>query len=977
MVRHTLRRSFYPWLVFIGGLFLIGCNGDGDVTRIADDTDSVGADQAFQRMEACQPCHERQFQETLQSVKSGYRSASPLFNGLEIASNFLLTIGFLQDPVINLRPLYQDPTFSDLPSGRNLVSAEGGYQNQNEIRSGLCIGCHDGAHLLRGEDVAEREIPEWTGRLVSRMPGSGECGGANQPPCCQHADLPCLPAIVDGRPLRDYHFVNADNVQILPEVPGGPPPPGALPSLGAQGISCDHCHNVQGPDTERTTRLDGYANMGHKLEFTNIKVGPFDDPVIIGPLPEVDNPLVPPSDLAHFHAASGNASKIGYIRSADFCNACHDVRLPITDLLAPEQNALGTNYFRLENLSTEWATQAYALPDRNPFNQVVRCQDCHFSKFPFGGDTTYTVHDEETGRDFTITSPLPGCRNDETPDGAPCRSVFPVNKTASGTDPTGTGLPVSELPDRPVVTHYATGIDAPLLYTDCDAARAFGRTDECAGEMRERLGPTRVDVFDPRIDEHGLPVSLESRRRELAKAASRIFLDLTDEEAELGETFHARVTAVGLAGHNFPAGFSQERTAFVELTVSAALASGSSICSDMSYARARGVCVDDTNKSCLTDADCGGSACGGRCASAPPDQPIAQRIAACTSDSDCPGENNFCQRAQSQFCTRDGQFILYQSGYLIDKPHPETGEMEPDGNLDDEDNEHVNAIVNPFTHDNEIFEEGIDNGPVARIFEGEPRGLVLFRNELLRLYGPEYVLEPEEPDGCESFFEPQCAIDAASGEVVRIGTDESSCVQTVSGGDGCPEKEEIHCVARGTGILAGRDPGLPVVVLTRHHPRTGECLAHVLEEETFSAGISTTVDNWRSLPPLDPKTFLYEIELPSQEELEEYGVELAGGPLRVQAAMQFQHFPPLFLRFLARATGAVEHQTPPYGIPGFVIPVEQEAPLIGHENEVGLRGPSGRDIKLVDEKRLDDLMKNMRDVSVAEPRTVPLKSGDS
>jgi hypothetical protein len=303
--------------------------------------------------------------------------------------------------------------------------------------------------------------------------------------------------------------------------------------------------------------------------------------------------------------------------------------------------------------------------------------------------------------------------------------------------------------------------------------------------------------------------------------------------------------------------------------------------------------------------------------------------------------------------------------------------MEPDGSLDDEDNEHVNAIVNPFTHDNEIFEEGIDNGPVARIFEGEPRGLVLFRNELLRHYGPEYILEPEQPNGCASFFEEQCVINAEDGSVARIGADEASCVQTVSDGAGCPDAEEIHCVARKTNIRAGADPGLPVVVLTRHHPRTGECLAHVLEEETFSAGIASTVDNWRSLPPLDPKTFLYEIELPSQEELDEYGVELAGGPLRVQASMQFQHFPPLFLRFIARVTGAVEHQTPPYGIPGFVIPAEPEAPLIGHENEVGLRGPSARNLKLMDEKRLDDLMKIMRDVAVAEPRMVPLKSGDS
>ena len=45
--------------------------------------------------------------------------------------------------------------------------------------------------------------------------------------------------------------------------------------------------------------------------------------------------------------------------------------------------------------------------------------------------------------------------------------------------------------------------------------------------------------------------------------------------------------------------------------------------------------------------------------------------------------------------TDDNGFLLYQSGYVVDKPHPNTGEMAPDGNLNDEDIEHLHAVVDP------------------------------------------------------------------------------------------------------------------------------------------------------------------------------------------------------------------------------------------------------------------------------------------
>src|ERR1700686_5007130 len=65
-------------------------------------------DQDYQRPEKCLPCHQRQYDELRSSVKSGYRNASPLFNGLELSGN-LLSGGLL-------RPVYKDSTIV-LPDG--------------------------------------------------------------------------------------------------------------------------------------------------------------------------------------------------------------------------------------------------------------------------------------------------------------------------------------------------------------------------------------------------------------------------------------------------------------------------------------------------------------------------------------------------------------------------------------------------------------------------------------------------------------------------------------------------------------------------------------------------------------------------------------------------------------------------------------------------------------------------------------------
>src|ERR1700722_13665151 len=56
----------------------------------------------------CKACHPRQYFEMKQAVHFGYRNVSPLFNGLEVASNFF-TGGLA-------RPVYGDSS-KTLPNG--------------------------------------------------------------------------------------------------------------------------------------------------------------------------------------------------------------------------------------------------------------------------------------------------------------------------------------------------------------------------------------------------------------------------------------------------------------------------------------------------------------------------------------------------------------------------------------------------------------------------------------------------------------------------------------------------------------------------------------------------------------------------------------------------------------------------------------------------------------------------------------------
>jgi hypothetical protein len=669
-------------------------------------------------------------------VKSGYRNVSPLFNGLELSAN-LLNGGLL-------RPVYATSTKTlplangtSIPFTTNMFTTPV-FEALNQVRAGFCLGCHNGPYMKEADNPSMREVPE--------LAGTGDT---------------FVPEIL--RPLREYHLVDSNGSQILPATIGGDPPPGSGPSLSAFGITCDMCHNLQGPDLERSFQADGFANTSTDFNHTIEKVGPFSQPVAV---------------KGNFHVSSDDTSKIAFLRSPAFCNGCHDVRVPAAkpgDYQHFEYDVNTGNesvtYFRLENLSSEFQLGAYNSAN-NPFGKVIRCQDCHMSMFPYAGNSTYQIGD------LNITSPTP--------------ALFFTNYAALPGVATDDGFPLQQ---RQVVNHHFTGVDVPLLYP---------------AELQARLGADYPDPYQAGVDQYGIPNSLAQRREDLLDAAVRVSLATTDPVAQLGQTFTVRAECVALTGHRFPAGFSQERTTYLQLSV-----------------------------------------------------------------------------------TDDNGFLLYQSGYVVDKPHPETGELQPDGNLDDEDLEHIHALVDPGNHNrdqsapypsgnpgnaghtNQVFEAGPDDGPDSRLYFGRNEGLVLFRNELTHIFFPSTNMK-------------------------------------------CSNEGAINTACLGR---TGADGITPIRVTAPHH------------EETFSAAFANTVDNFRSLQPLVPRTFNYDITLPTQEELAELGMTLKA-PLHVHVQVNYEHFPPLFMRFLARTTSAT--------------------------------GPSGNDLNLITEQRIDDLLKNLKSIASAD-----------
>ncbi len=508
-----------------------------------------------------------------------------------------------------------------------------------------------------------------------------------------------------------------------------------------QGITCDACHKVSGPVDDRAVLgecpegmdpkecaqrdfeacLDsddpickrrslgqhahgepfidlGISNFGFILEREgDVRFGPFTDTEAVAAT--AHGVSSGGTELARNYNVAAYPDKTPfpnqdpdvrpYLKTSQFCGACHDVRLNIDNPATPEvelEPVHGEPFMRLENLYTEWFISPLNLhPDTqgasadarlmwrdNPYRNAdgsarrVVCQDCHMALYPyappgvFPGDYTHSQRCDEQG-DCGLQAAIGGARG----------NLRIQNRDRMTThNMTGVDIALGNLQpiDPEVENTLGTMLPNQTVRPDLSGSAVFSGVEEILD-----------DVYD-------LPVSVDTRRQALLKNVVTVSLGGTpevidraspegceetgtccDEDGVCSLPVKAWITNVN-GGHNVAAGFSQERQVWVELTVQ-----------DMGR-------KDETGQGMLVDCalvpriselytEEGTNAKG-----FPTREPKPHTVDSAT--------DLFNRLSGADPATGEIQHELICrgiSGHLIDKPHDETHEPVADGRLDDED----------------------------------------------------------------------------------------------------------------------------------------------------------------------------------------------------------------------------------------------------------------------------------------------------
>ena len=585
----------------------------------------------------------------------------------------------------------------------------------------------------------------------------------------------------------------------------------------SMGIGCDTCHTVDRPHGP------GEALSVHPSEA---KVGPSETPA--------ESP---------FHSYTERPESRSFLQSSDFCGACHDVRPRGVDV------ETGEDHLRSEDLFSEWARSPWAQADhpQNPMRgvpgiigvhdgreaegEVVTCQDCHMSLYP----QRHFLDEVEYTRDFAEVPVESLTRK--------AHKLYPIGVAveALSNDLNGVyALPESTAVPRRISSHRFVGVSRPLLPFPRWPIDALP-PDTRPPEELMMIDPSRTSVSE----------AYESRRIALLRAAVTLSNDEVPRSVSATGSLSIPLWIENIgAGHNVPAGFSQEREMWVALT------------------------VEDQGRSCEVDLDCA-DLIERRFFLASPNQPCVvhhqdQRVdPALPPPSAEIGWEEAARRERSGLCGEEGYCQIYRSGYLID--------IDDDGLTDDEDLRHTLIELDPTR-----FEEAcVLAGPDADLrLSGVQRGLIWFTNALQQVATDERGAPIPHPQVIS--FAPLTQAPPPRAPPQEVG---SIFAQ--------PSEERRHLYDTQRALYE-RSRYLPMPREDEEgRPRYGFGLTapHLLS--------ANRAFNGASLRPFEPRLALYEVPL------------LPGvvGPLKVSAKVRFRFFSPRLLRLLAQR--APHHSSQP------------------------------------------------------------------
>jgi hypothetical protein len=365
--------------------------------------------------------------------------------------------------------------------------------------------CADGAGILRPAGALACRDGE-SGQVVTGAGGEGWCSNCHLPKLALAGQVPEFRALEAG----------SSSHRPLAEL---------VPKAALEGISCVVCHQAERPVRARGNGREYTGNAfwissesGLRFDFRPearaglegiANSGAYLNPAIFSMLGGASDEQLVPSGA---HRRSSDREK-AYRRSSEFCGSCHDVRLFGTDVLG---RGRGEHFKRLRNAYSEWAAWRDQRERRG--ERAATCVDCHLSTFP------------------GVCVPEPSAEGRE---GCPPGTRF--ERRAPGTLAEGFVATNSERPSAHH-PHYFTGVEVPLDPRYDPEPRGAGMLDLASLPL------------DPRV-----------RRDLLLASALSLEIDpLVRRGSRLGVP--VRIENVG-AGHRVPAGFSQERELWVELSV--------------------------------------------------------------------------------------------------------------------------------------------------------------------------------------------------------------------------------------------------------------------------------------------------------------------------------------------------------------------------------------------------------------------------